>query len=305
LLYGLPRDLVLGLRFVTPTGEIVSAGGKTVKNVSGFDVCKLMIGSLGTLGLIGEATLRLLPLPERRQTEIFTFDSLNGAARFIDRLFTEPLLPAAVELMNARGYAALETRRDAPVASRGFAVAVALEGIDEAVGRMAAECRKLSTETEALRHETLPAEEHGPFWLQYSGLGARLAERFPAGIALRAGYPIAAFTKVIAGLEAAAEDCGLVLSLWVHAGSGVARAHLPLADEGGDVLQRITAFAARVLEFMRGADGNLVVEQAGVAIKSQLQVWGLPPDSLRVMSAVKRRVDPQDLFSPGRFVGGI
>ena len=64
LLYGLPRDLVLGIRFVTPTGDIVGAGGKTVKNVSGFDISKLMIGSLGSLGIICEITLRLLPLPE-------------------------------------------------------------------------------------------------------------------------------------------------------------------------------------------------------------------------------------------------
>jgi FAD/FMN-containing dehydrogenase len=64
LLYGMPRDLVLGVRFATPKGDIVGAGGKTVKNVSGYDVSKLMIGSLGSLGILCEMTLRLLPLPE-------------------------------------------------------------------------------------------------------------------------------------------------------------------------------------------------------------------------------------------------
>ncbi|MGD9320854.1 MAG: FAD-binding oxidoreductase, partial [Desulfobacteraceae bacterium] len=65
LLYGLPRDMVLGVRYVAADGEIVGLGGKTVKNVSGYDMCKLMIGSRGSLGILGEMTLRLLPLPER------------------------------------------------------------------------------------------------------------------------------------------------------------------------------------------------------------------------------------------------
>jgi FAD/FMN-containing dehydrogenase len=94
LLYGLPRDLVLGIRFVTPTGDIVGAGGKTVKNVSGFDISKLMIGSLGSLGIICEITLRLLPLPENMETLVFTFDSFSDAGGFATALLA--ITPLAV-----------------------------------------------------------------------------------------------------------------------------------------------------------------------------------------------------------------
>ena len=81
LRYGLPRDLILGVRYVSPTGEIIGMGGKTVKNVSGYDVSKIMIGSLGTLGIIGDITLRLLPLPERISTILVSFKGLAAADR--------------------------------------------------------------------------------------------------------------------------------------------------------------------------------------------------------------------------------
>jgi FAD/FMN-containing dehydrogenase len=80
LLYGMPRDLVLGIRYVSPDGEIVGMGGKTVKNVSGYDVNKLMIGARGSLGILCEMTLRLLPLPECVKTFIASFSSLSKAA---------------------------------------------------------------------------------------------------------------------------------------------------------------------------------------------------------------------------------
>jgi FAD/FMN-containing dehydrogenase len=100
LLYGLPRDLVLGVRFVTPKGDIIGAGGKTVKNVSGYDVSKLMIGSLGSLGILCEMTLRLLPLPEKMETLLFSFDSFSDAGAFAAAILGTKLLPAAVEVVN-------------------------------------------------------------------------------------------------------------------------------------------------------------------------------------------------------------
>ena len=77
LRYGLPRDLILGVKYVSPTGEIIGMGGKTVKNVSGYDVSKIMIGSLGTLGILGEITFRLLPLPEQIATVVAAFGTFS------------------------------------------------------------------------------------------------------------------------------------------------------------------------------------------------------------------------------------
>ncbi|MCP4666972.1 MAG: FAD-binding oxidoreductase, partial [Deltaproteobacteria bacterium] len=84
LLYGLPRDAILGVRMVSPTGEILGSGGKTVKNVSGYDVSKLAVGSMGSLGIICEMTLKILPLPEKMETLLISFRSFQEASVFVE-----------------------------------------------------------------------------------------------------------------------------------------------------------------------------------------------------------------------------
>jgi glycolate oxidase len=99
-MYGTARDLVLGLTVVTPTGEIIHPGGKTMKNVAGLDLCKLFIGSWGTLGVITEAILRLFPLPEVGQSLWLTFPTADEAFRLVNRLLNSKLTPAAIELVD-------------------------------------------------------------------------------------------------------------------------------------------------------------------------------------------------------------
>jgi glycolate dehydrogenase FAD-binding subunit len=97
--YGSVRDLVIGMRVVLASGEQIKAGGKVVKNVAGYDMCKLFVGSLGTLGIVTEVTLRMAPIAERTAT-LITSGTLTQAERFTDELSRSQLLPAAVFLSN-------------------------------------------------------------------------------------------------------------------------------------------------------------------------------------------------------------
>ena len=144
LLYNLPRDVVLGIRFVTPKGEIPGSGGKTVKNVSGYDISKLLVGSMGSLGIITEMTFRLLPLPEKMQTLLFTFTAFDQLADFTDSLAATRLIPAAVEVMDAATFQRIAFAPK-PDARRGdYIAAVALEAFAPAVDRMNAEIRRMA-----------------------------------------------------------------------------------------------------------------------------------------------------------------
>ena len=89
---------------VAPTGEILGSGGKTVKNVSGYDVSKLVVGSMGSLGIIGEVTFKLLPLPEKMETLLISFGSLSDVSSFTEHVFETQLLPASVDVMNREAY---------------------------------------------------------------------------------------------------------------------------------------------------------------------------------------------------------
>ena len=126
--YGSVRDLVIGMKVVLASGEQIKAGGKVVKNVAGYDMCKLFVGSLGTLGIITEVTLRMAPIPETAAT-IIASGTLPEVQQFTDELSRSKLLPSAVLLLNAQASKATDlTQRD-------WRVAVRCEGFEETVAR--------------------------------------------------------------------------------------------------------------------------------------------------------------------------
>ena len=100
LLYGTARDMIIGIKTIFPNGDIVVSGGKTVKNVSGYDMSKLLIGSFGTLGILCEMTFKLLPLPEKEATLLIPFTNLDKANDFIHEIVHSQFIPASIETLN-------------------------------------------------------------------------------------------------------------------------------------------------------------------------------------------------------------
>jgi len=306
LLHGLPRDLVLGVRYVTPAGEIVGMGGKTVKNVSGYDVSKLMIGSRGSLGVLCEMTFRLLPLPERVGTAVFAFDDREDACGFVDRVFETPLLPAAVEVLSPRAFALLVPKQgDGPV-DTVWGVALALEGVEEAVGRMIGVFKDMGTEAGARTHLHLEDEAHARFWEHYGHVEEILEGRYPNLVSVRVVHPISGYDTVMGRVEALSAERSLDAVGVFQAGSGTARIlFLPSGGETEGVEERVLPVVEGLQEACAGLGGGLVVERAAPAWKEALPMWGPEPDALIVMKRIKEQMDPERLFCPGRFMGRI
>ena len=127
LLYRNIRDSILGIRMTAPTGEVLGSGGKTVKNVSGYDVSKLAVGSMGSLGIICEITMKLLPLPERMETVLVSFQSFAEASGFVEEILNTSLLPAGIDVLNRKAYSHLDMDGLPDQGSAACVVAVALE----------------------------------------------------------------------------------------------------------------------------------------------------------------------------------
>jgi len=305
LLYGLPRDMILGVRYVAADGEIVGLGGKTVKNVSGYDLCKLMIGSRGSLGILGEMTLRLLPLPERFGTCLLGFSALDEASKFVDRIFETNLLPSAVELLNGRVSGLLVEQGAIEMDGGGYVVAVGMEGFGEAVERMGAEMKEMASASGAENHVYLPDDPHRIFWDAYSNLVAKLSAQYPDMVSMRLNYPISRSLDVIGTVDSVCEVQKLVHALQAHAGSGITIVHFLLEPGDEKVADRVVFFAEKLLEKCQSISGNLVVEKASAHMKERLPVWGAPPQDFVIMKRIKEEMDPYGLFCPGRFVGGI
>jgi len=304
LLYGLPRDLVLGVRFVTPKGDIIGAGGKTVKNVSGYDVSKLMIGSLGSLGILCEMTLRLLPLPEKMETLLFSFDAFSDAGAFAAAILGTKLLPAAVEVANKAAIENMDLRGSLDFSPGSHVVMVALEAFDEAVARMHKELLAMAQHFKAKGHSLVQEDKHRLFWLTVGELQGSAHQRFPRLVALQLNYPLSAWKALFEFADKTLSQARLDHTMLCHAGNSVTLINLLSGTKGTDDKALIVAVQALLAE-CRKAGGNLVVQRAPADLKKALPVWGEPGSDLPLMKRIRVELDPLGVMNPGRFAVGL
>lgn len=305
LLYGLPRDIVLGVRFVAPNGDIVEAGGKTVKNVSGYDMSKLMIGSAGTLGILCEITLRLLPLPERMETLLVSFDSFSDASGFVDRLFETSLTPAAVEVMNGNSFTSLKMDGLPDFGSGGYVVAIALEGFEEAVTRMRMEMKDMAGSLKARGDENLQEDKHRLLWLAVSNLVSSVAGQFSGLISAQLNYPISEWKKILEFVKDTLSTRNIKYGILAHSGNGVCLVNLLMDKGDSEVMKNGVEAISALLAQCHEAGGNLAVQSAPTDVKKDLPVWGETRPDFIVVKRIREQLDPSGIMSHGRFVGGL
>jgi glycolate oxidase FAD binding subunit len=277
--YGSIRDLVIGMKVTLSTGEQIKAGGKVVKNVAGYDMCKLFVGSLGTLGVITEVTSRVAPAPESAATAIVSGD-FNEVEKYIDRLSRSPLLPAAVILTNSQ-----------PGYSGGKACQVALwsQGLEETVARHLSDAQTLARQF-ALGSEVLRGGNHDSFWEGVRDFPLE-AER----CVFRATVPRAEVTKFI---EAVNKTADLTPALMADMVFGTVWLSWPVSERAAATWRLLMSLAA-------SHHGHAVMFSAPHQAKEGIDIWGPPPATLSLMRGLKERFDPLGLLNPGRFVGGI
>jgi glycolate oxidase FAD binding subunit len=264
---GTARDLLLGIRVVGGGGALVSGGGRVVKNVAGYDLPKLHVGALGTLGVIVEATFKVRPRPPREEALAVVCRDAADAAALASALLDVDVPPLWVEI---------EGGPDGRVA-----VALGLAGIDEEV----AAARDIVTRLAAGRR-LQPADDA-------AALRARLVDLDGAAI-LRIGVLPRDVGAVLADVLAA----GSALRFEAHTANGVVRVAMRDAATVPPLVR-----ALRPVVAARG--GSLVVERAVPAVKRAVDVWGDAGAGLALMRGVKAALDPAGVFAGGRFVAGI
>jgi glycolate oxidase FAD binding subunit len=305
LLYNLPRDSIIGIRLVAPNGDILGSGGKTVKNVSGYDISKLMVGSMGTLGILCEMTLRLLPLPERMQTLLVSFATFSEASAFAEGIFETTLLPAAVEIMNGDAYNHLAMDDNPEFDSKGYVAAVALESFAPAVGRMRTEILEMARKGGAGAEAVLEEDDHRSFWLAMSNLSASLDKKFSGLIKAKLNYPLSLGKGIIESGESIFSQANLDYIVQAHAGNGICHAGLLIDIKDNSATDKAVAALGQLLGRCREVDGNLIIQSAPADVKNKLKIWGETGSHFVVMKRLKNQLDPSGILSPGRFVEGL
>ena len=305
LLYNLPRDMILGVRVAAPNGEIAGAGGKTVKNVSGYDISKLMVGSMGGLGILCEMTFKLLPLPEKMETLLLSFDSFSDASDLANRIFETTLLPAAVEVMNSTSFANLRMD-DIPEFDPGkYVVAVAFEAFKEAVERMVIDIKDMSMTFGVKTNANIKDHAHLRFWLAVSDLDSTLTGKFPGLIKVKLNYRISEWKDIFEFAHKTLAQKGIEHAILAHAGSGICLIKLLMDPDSDGLMNNAVEAMAQLLERSRDAGGNMIIQRAPTRVKNRLKVWGDSGSDFVVMKRIKGQLDPSGVMCPGRFVGGL
>jgi len=285
--FGLPRSFVIGMRAVLADGRFIKAGGTVVKNVAGYDLCKLFTGSYGALGLITELTFKLRPLPAETRTVIASgsLPSLITAGRAISK----HLFPVAVELLSPRMAEHLEI--EGPPQRYGLSVRFA--GSARSVISQTAHALKLSRYDVDNLCSTLDEDE--ALWRKLSAAPVQTADDFIWRVALRP-TDLISFLNDVAALE------------MDQASQGSLRWHAGLGDGRLRALARVPVYhreAVRALERLRQKaetlGGTLSLETAPSEIKNEFDSWGNFGSATELMKRVKQQLDPQNLLSPGRF----
>jgi glycolate oxidase FAD binding subunit len=281
LRYGTARDLIIGITVVLADGTVAHAGGKVVKNVAGYDLGKLFCGSLGTLGLIAEATFRLHPRPAAAAVVTLQVERPEQVWAAVGRLLRSTLVPSAIEL----------TWDERP----GL-LTVVVEGIRPGVEAQAATAVRLLGEVGE-------AEVLGPGGTEaaLSRLGAPPWEKAEVGV--KVAVPPAELPGALTDLWTGWLGHGRIAA---HAGTGVLRVGLEGPDPSSpDQVAAFVGVVAKARAALTARQGTLVIAEAPPALKRAVDVWGPPGDAVELMRRVKRQFDPDRQMSPGRFVGGI
>ena len=284
---GTVRDLLIGITVVRADGSLVKSGGRVVKNVAGYDMGKLYCGSLGTLGVIVEATFKLRTIPRARAAMRVTCPDMAGVAALLERILTAPLEPLFIELV-AR----------VPAAGAVYVVVVGFGGAPEDVADQGRTFRSLVAAEDRL--EEL-ADEEASVFLEELRDSRVLGE---GSLRLKVSLLPARLSAFMAVLEKESQNGGLTMAVQAHAGNGIIQVRVVRAD-GPDPRGSMLGAVERLRTEAVGLGGTLVVEQAAAELKPDLDLWGGSIEGLALMKRIKQALDPGDILSPGRFVGGI
>lgn len=301
LRYGTARDLVIGVRVVHADGTVTKGGAKVVKNVTGYDMNKLYIGSLGTLAVIAGVTVKLHPRPIEERTWVAEMPSLETASGLVAKALDSHLVPTAIEIVSAGAARALPD--GAAVPGGRVLLAVAFGGIPDEVASQVVTVRDWAAGLGVRHDRLLDGEPQAAFWEAVRNAPMRLAANGRTSAVARASLVVTAVPAFLAAAEAARARRGVAdVAATAEAGSGSARVALvgepeALAAALGD-LREVARTGGRNA-------GHLVVESAPASVKEVVDVWGPVGPPLRLMRALKTQFDPEGRLNPGRFVGGI
>jgi glycolate oxidase len=296
------KHYLLGMTAVLPTGAILKLGGSTVKNVTGYDLSQLLCGSEGTLAVITQVTLRLLPLPPARQTAMAVFNEMVTAGKAVHRVLTEGIVPAKMELMDNWVIRRIEevTPLGLPLEAETI-ILFELDGIPEAVEKETKEVINLCQEEGAMEARAAhDAKEAENFWAARRAGFSAVFSNTPIALAEDVTVPPGRLPEMIDRVQKIAKKYDVTIVTLGHAGDGNLHPSV-LTDEKntehyGRAERAVHDIFSAALEL-----GGAISGEHGIGLaKRQFLKKAMSPEAIDILRGIKKVFDPKGILNPGK-----
>ncbi len=300
--YGVTKDYVLGLEVVLPSGEILHTGSKCIKDVVGYNLTQLFVGSEGTLGVVTKAILKLLPLPEGKKTLSAVFPSMLAAAKTVSDVVRHKILPTTMEFMDKHSIWSAGRYLDLglPQDTEAFML-IELDGDQELIEKNILRVKEVCLANGALSvHIAVDAAEQDQLWQARRAVSASLAHhRAIIKINEDIVVPRARIPEMIAAIEEISKKFGVLIANFGHAGDGNIHVNvLPQQEPLELAEQAVEAIFRKTVEL-----GGRISGEHGIGTsKKKYMRMNLEPGVINLMRSIKKAIDPQNILNPGKIL---
>jgi glycolate oxidase len=305
LKYGVTSDYVMGLLVVLADGRVLKTGGKAIKNVTGYNLTQLLVGSEGTLGVITELTLKVLPLPKAARTAKAIFPKLADASRCVNSILSTGITPATIELMDETAVATIEEAMHLGLPLDVEAILIIeVDGMDEEsvvreIETIADICRATGArDVEVARDE----KERTELWAARRAISPSLARRAPNKLGEDISVPRSAIPDAVAAIKDISRKYGIPIAIFGHAGDGNLHPNILFDKRDPEQVERMKKAAAEIFDVSLRLGGTLSGEHGVGNLKLAFLEQDIGPISIDVMGSLKKALDPKNILNPGKVI---
>ncbi|MFZ5652015.1 MAG: FAD-binding oxidoreductase [Bacillota bacterium] len=305
LKYGVTKHYVMGMQVVLADGQAARFGGKTVKNVTGYDLVKLFTGSEGTLGIITEITVRLIPAPQARRTMLAVFGRLEDAGEAVTDIVRRKVIPATLEIMDRVTVQTVENFSKAGLPTDAEAILlIEVDGIPAVVEEEAGTVIEVVEKHQGRARMARDDRERDELWQARRAALPALAQLKPTTVLEDATVPRSKITEMLKALQEIARKYRLTIGTFGHAGDGNLHPTILTDARDGEEMKRVHLAVDEIFKKALELGGTLSGEHGiGLAKKNFLQ-WEMGDSGLDVMRRIKKALDPENLLNPGKVIPG-
>ena len=302
--YGVTRDYLLGLDIVLANGDLLKTGSRAVKDVTGYDLTRLFCGSAGTLGIITQVTVRLIPKPESKRTLLTSFHTVEEATRTVSRIIGAGIIPTTLEFMDQAYIQAVEglMHLGLPL-DAGAMLLIEVDGFEESVDRQARTVQDFCREQGALDVAVAQTQEESDrLWIGRRMGTVSLMRTAKRMISHDATVPASRIPELVAHTHEVSRQAGLKVVIIGHAGDGNMHPIFFVDPDDEKVMQRFHEASLELFRFTVQCGGTLSGEHGVGLEKKPFLSLQVDEVGMRTMRGIKKALDPNGILNPGKFV---